>query len=100
MRRTFVAIAIASILASNCALADAFFTECERLSPADAAVLSVSQLQVRYCEAKQKHAIAVSSGGMSASVDKGANECFAAMKNISKLIAEKGSKVDEKCIVP
>jgi hypothetical protein len=54
MKRTIVTIIATGIFSSGCALADGTFPECQRILPADVTALSVAQLKVRYCEAKEK----------------------------------------------
>jgi hypothetical protein len=115
------------VLFASCAVADADIpAECERLSPADAVVLTVAQLQVRYCEAKDQkirtsgkkvaatfdridsHDYLNKTNRENAEIDRQSEKsmdrihdqyaaCEAAMKNISKLIAEKGKKINDKC---
>jgi hypothetical protein len=54
MKRTIAIVITTAIFASTSALADSIFSDCQSLSPADVAALSVAQLKVRYCEAREK----------------------------------------------
>jgi len=63
--------------------------ECERLTPADAAVLTAQQLHDRYCAAKRA-ADGMSMGGVP-SRNRDFMACMEAVGNISHLAKEKGS---------
>jgi hypothetical protein len=54
MKRRLAIIISTALFASGSALADSVFSDCQSLSLAEIAALSVAQLKVRYCEAKQK----------------------------------------------
>jgi hypothetical protein len=93
------AIIVVMLCGNTAASAATIHQACERLSPADAAVLPVTALQVRYCEAKRLHDIL--SNDSLQSTGKATIECYDAMKNISKLTVElKQAKINEACLVP
>jgi hypothetical protein len=122
MKRTIVTIIATGVFCSGCALADGTFPECQRISPADAAALSVAQLKVRYCEAKEKRdqgiveVVAAANtpypaledrmpgGTETGGQDESANRmtdistkyasCGTAMGNIARISAKKGTRIE------